>query len=194
MLKICDAMCILSSSPYYFISLWIEKKETMFSFTEKVTSKTLNIIVQSLYFQLVVKFSKFTKCALISPLINVSPVSNPVILVWNKFYQLPKKFLHLLIMHWKLEVFSSMCLKLLINSDAKRLFSIGNEVVFLVNYFTMTCSRYIFILNLYKWFTLNNLTFNAKLFANDATLFSAVHDVNTSVKVDLMTLNFVFLI
>ena len=26
MLKICDAMCILPSSPYYFISLWIEKK------------------------------------------------------------------------------------------------------------------------------------------------------------------------
>ena len=161
MLKICDAMCILSSTSYFFISLWIEKIETMFSFTEKETSKTLNIVVQFLYFRLVVKFLKFTKCLLISPLINWSPVFNPVIPVWNKCYQLPK-FLHLLIMHWKLEVFSSLRLKRLVKSDAKRLFSIWNKVVFLVNYFTMICSRYIFILNLYKWFILNNLIFNAK--------------------------------
>ena len=131
MLKICDAMCILSSSPYCFISLWIEKKETMFSFTEKETSKSLNIIVQFLYFRLVVKLLKLTKCLLISPLINLSPVCSPVIPVWNKCYQLPK-LLHLLIMHWKLEVFSSMCLKLLVMSDAKRLFSIWNKVVFLM--------------------------------------------------------------
>lgn len=126
-----------------------KKKETMFSFTEKETSKTLNIIVQFLYFRLLVKFPKFTKCLLISPLTNLSPVSKPVIPVWNKYYQLPKKFLHHLIMHWKLEVFSSMCLKFLIKSDARRLFSIWNKVVFLVNYFTMICCRNIYILNLY---------------------------------------------
>ena len=41
--------------------------------------------------------------------------------------------------------------------------------------------RSIIILNLYKWFS-DNLTSNAKLFADDASLFSVVHDVNTSAK------------
>ena len=49
------------------------------------------------------------KCLTIPSAINsavrTSPISNPVISVSTNCYQLPTKFLHLLIMDWKSEVF-----------------------------------------------------------------------------------------
>ena len=69
------------------------------------TNKTLKIIFQSLYFRFVVKYLKdlfLTKCLSFSPLISSSLkpslVPNLVIPLSTNSYQLPTKFLYLLIL------------------------------------------------------------------------------------------------
>ena len=86
-----------------FPSEW--KKKILFQFTKRATNNILKIIDQFLYFQFVVKYLKdlfLMKSLSIFPLINsslkTSLVSNPVIPASINCYQLPTKFLHLLIM------------------------------------------------------------------------------------------------
>ena len=119
------------------------KKEILFPFTKRATNKILKIIDQFLYFQFVVKYLKdlfLMKYLSISPLINsslkTSLVFNAVIPASTNCYQLPTKFLYLLITDSKLEAFFYTYLKLLIKSGMKGLFSNWNKMAFLVNFFT----------------------------------------------------------
>ena len=149
MLKICgDSICepfgMIFKQAHLtdvFPSEW--KKELLFPFSKRATNKTLKIIVQFLYFQFGVNNLKdlfLTSCLTFSPPINsslkTSPVLNLAIPVLTKCYQLHTKFLHLLIMGLKLEVFSQTYLKLLIKSGTKGLFPHWNKTAFLVNFFT----------------------------------------------------------
>ena len=118
------------------------KKEILFPFTKRATNKILKIIDQFLYFQFVVKYLKdlfLMKYLSISPLINsslkTSLVFNAVIPASTNCYQLPTKFLYLLITDSKLEAFFYTYLKLLIKSGMKGLFSNWNKMAFLVNFF-----------------------------------------------------------
>ena len=136
MLKICgDSICvpleIIFKQALIFGFFPSEgKKEILFPFTKRASNKLLKTIDQILYFRFVVKFLKdlfFMKRLSIFPLINsslkTSLVSNPVIPVSTNCYQLPAIFLLLLIIDYKLEVFSQTYRKLLIKSGMKGLLS-----------------------------------------------------------------------
>ena len=119
------------------------KKEILFTYTKIVTSQKLKITAYIIYFRSVIKFLKdtlLTKCLTFHPLINLSlktsPVSSLVIPLSTNCYQLPTKFLHLLITDSRLEIISWTCIKLLIKSGTKGLFLNWNKTAFLVNYFT----------------------------------------------------------
>ena len=184
-----------------------------------MTNKILKIINQFLYIQFEVKYLKdlfLMKCLPISPLINssleISLVSNLVIPASTNCYQLPTKFLYLLIMDQKLEAFSNKYLKRLVKSGMKGLFSnwkkkgISGELLHILSDF-LSNKKQMVVLNgqnsswnnvhagVPQWFVLgpllfliyindlsNNLTSNAKLFAYDTSLFSAVHYVSISAK------------
>ena len=118
MLKICgDSICvplemIFKQAILLVCFLLNGKKEILFPFTKRATNKILKIIDQFLYFQFVVKYLKnlfLMKYLSISPLINsslkTSLVFNTVIPASTNCYQLPTKFLYLLITDSKLEAF-----------------------------------------------------------------------------------------
>ena len=147
MLKICgDTICkplVLifkqALTTGVFPSEW--KKGYIVPFIKKRTSKTLKITVQFLYFLSVGKFLKDSD--LMKSLVFfwltiswhlISLVLNQVTLVLISFYQLLMRFIHLLMMDLKLEVFSWIYLKSSIKSGMKALYLNFSKTVF-----RMTC-------------------------------------------------------
>ena len=103
------------------------KKKILITSTKIVASQKLKITAYIIDFRSVIKFLKdtlLTKCLTFYPLINSSLKTSPVssLVIPLSTYQLPTKFLHLLITDWRLEIISWTCIKLLIKSDTKGLF------------------------------------------------------------------------
>ena len=117
------------------------KKAKLSPTTKKATNRTFNITVQFLYFLSGKRFLKdsYLMIYLVFFWLTISKhlvslVLNQVTLVLISFYQLLMRFIHLLMMDLKLEVFSWIYLKPLIKSGMKGLYLNFSKTVF-----RMTC-------------------------------------------------------
>ena len=187
------------------------KKGILFSFTKRAISRAIKTVAQFLYLRFVVKYLRelfLTKCLTISSLINsylnTSPVSNPVIPVSTNCCQLPIKFLYRLIRKQKLEVFFQAYLKLFVH-ELKQDNNFGELCHILSDFLSKTKQRHgtngqnwsltcvhagvpqesilgLLSFLIYINILSDSLTSNVKLFVDDTSLFSVVHDENISPK------------